>query len=153
VRQPKEDNIMTTNTRHRHAKAATTILAGAAAIAVGALGPAAPANADAGNQYVVIAYSPVNGAHGWVNNVNSFDQAYHSAIGLCVKFGGQECQLGAWDHGGCAAVIADVGNDWSHWAGRGGADLQGAEGAAVYANGGGQVVLSRCATGNQGDGT
>ena len=135
----------------RRITAATLLAAGA--IAAGALGPAAPANADAGGPYVVIAYSPDSGIHGWANNRNTFQEALDAAMFNCRGFGGTHCQLGAWDHNQCAAVAADIGNDWSKWAGRGGADLQGAEGAAVYQNGGGQIVLSRCATGDQGTGT
>ena len=78
----------------------------------------------------------------------------NAAMAYCAQFGGHNCQLGAWDHGGCAAVVANTeSKPRGPWAGRGGADLSGAEGAAVYANGGGQVVLSRCATGGQGMGT
>jgi Domain of unknown function (DUF4189) len=132
---------------------AATLLVAAGALAAGAFGPAAPANADAGGQWVVIAYSPDNGIHGWANNRNTYQEALDAAMFNCRGFGGGQCTLGAFSHNQCAAVAADIGNDWSKWAGRAGADLQGAEGAAVYENGGGQIVLSRCATGDQGTGT
>lgn len=142
----------TTPVRRRRITGAT--LLAASAIAVGALGAAAPANADSGGPWVVIAYSPVNGIHGWANNRDTYKQAYDDALAYCISFGGgSSCTLGAYSHNQCAAVAADIGNDWAKWAGRAGADLQGAEGAAVYENGGGQIVLSRCATGNQGTGT
>ncbi len=127
----------------------------AGAIVVGALGPATPAHADAGGPWVVIYYSPVNGIHGWANNRNTFQDADYAALANCQRFGGDgNCVVGAFSHNQCAAVAADsqVG-DWSKFAGSAGADLQGAEGAAVHANGGGQIVLSRCATGDEGTGT
>ena len=133
--------------------AAALLVAGA--IAGSAVGAAAPANADSGGPYVVIAYSPNNGARGWANNKDTLDEAFQAAMFNCRGWGGTQCQMGAWAHDSCAAVVSDgQEGDPGKWAGRGGeADTQGAEVAAQGANGGGQVVVSRCATGNQGSGS
>ena len=84
-----------------------------ARIAVGALGAAAPANADAGGPWVVIAYSPVNGIHGWANNRDTYKQAYDDALAYCISSAAaRAATLGAYSHNQCAAVAADIGNDW-----------------------------------------
>jgi hypothetical protein len=140
----------------------TTLVAGV--IAVGAFGPAAPASADDGGPYVAIAFSPENGTHGWANNAYNYQQAVDAAVANCIRFGGgsrfggSQCQLAAWDHNGCAAlaVMAPAttpDGKWGHWSGRGAATLNDAQDAALNANAGGEILLSRCATGGEGQGT
>jgi Domain of unknown function (DUF4189) len=152
--------------RRRRITAATLLVAATGAIAVGALGPAAFANADPGpgrpgpggsGPYVAIAYSPDNGAHGWANNAYNYQQAVDTAVANCTHFGGR-CQLAAWDDTGCAAlaVMAPAttpDGKWGHWSGRGAATLNEAQDAALNANAGGEILLSRCATGGEGQGT
>jgi Domain of unknown function (DUF4189) len=171
--------MTTTNTqpstikRHRLA-AAGTLLTVAAAIAVGALGPAAMAHADTTppppppgrpgappngpGPYVAIAFSPDNGSHGWANNAYNYQQAVDTAVANCTRFGGDQCQLAAWDDTGCAAlaVMAPAttpDGKWGHWSGRGAPSLNEAQDAALNANAGGEILLSRCATGGEGQGT
>ena len=148
------DSTPNTAAARRRRITAATLLVAAGALAAGVLGPAAPANADAGGQWVVIAYSPDNGIHGWANNRNTYQEALDAAMFNCRGFGGTNCVLGAFSHNQCAAVVADAQvGDFGQWAGRAGLDISGAEVAAQRTNGGGDVVLSRCATGDEGNGT
>jgi hypothetical protein len=156
-----------------------------AAITVGALGPAATAHGDTTaplpppgrpggppggsggpgshlpngpGPYVAIAFSPDNGSHGWANNAFNYQQAVDTAVANCTRFGGDQCQLAAWDDTGCAAIAVMApattpDGRWGHWAGRGAATLNEAQDAAVNANAGGEILLSRCATGGEGQGT
>lgn len=155
--------------------AAATLLLAAGAIIVGSLGPAVTAHADTTppppppgrpgspgsggpGPYVAIAFSPDNGSHGWVNNAYNYQQAVDGAVANCTRFGGHQCQLAAWDDTGCAAlaVMAPAttpDGKWGHWSGRGAATLNEAQDAALNANAGGEILLSRCATGGEGQGT
>jgi uncharacterized protein DUF4189 len=177
---------MVTATKRRRPSVAYTLLTVAAAIAVGALGPVATVHADTmtpappppgrpggppggsggpgghlpngPGPYVAIAFSPDNGSHGWANNAFNYQQAVDTAIANCTHFGGDQCQLAAWDDTGCAAlaVMAPAttpDGKWGHWEGRGAPSLNEAQDAALNANGGGEILLSRCATGAEGQGT
>lgn len=126
--------------------------------APGRPGPPGPPGSDGPGPYVAIAYSPDNGSHGWANNEPSYQQAVDAAVANCARFGGHQCQLAAWDNTGCAAmaVMAPAttpDGKWGHWEGRGAASLNEAQDAALNANGGGEILLSRCATGGDGQGT
>jgi hypothetical protein len=183
--------MKTTNTQpgsatRRRLSAAGTLLTVAAAIAVGALGPAATAHADTTTPlpppgrpgapggppgggpgghlpngpgpYVAIAFSPDNGSHGWANNEPTYQQAVDAAVANCTRFGGNQCQLAAWDDTGCAAIAVMApattpDGKWGHWEGRGAPSLNEAQDAALNANAGGEILLSRCATGGEGQGT
>ena len=108
--------------------------------------------------YVAIAYSPNNGSHGWANNEPTYQQALDDAVANCTRFGGTQCQLAAWDDTGCAAIAVMApattpDGKWGHWEGRGATTLNEAQDAALNANAGGEILLSRCATGGEGQGS
>ena len=72
--------------------------------------------------YVAIAFSPDNGSHGWANNAYNYQQAVDTAVANCTQFGGDQCQLAAWDDTGCAAIAVMAptttpDGKWGHWAG------------------------------------
>jgi hypothetical protein len=50
----------------------------------------------------------------------------------------------------CNDARAHPNRSWGTWAARSGTSLADAEGAALTANGAGQILVSRCATGGQG---
>ncbi len=155
--------------------AAGTLVTVAATMTIGALCPAATAHADTTTPppppgrpgppgsngpgpYVAIAFSPDNGSHGWANNAYNYQQAVDTAVANCTRFGGDQCQLAAWDDTGCAAIAVMApattpDGKWGHWEGRGAATLNEAQDAALNANAGGEILLSRCATGGEGQGT
>lgn len=108
-------------------------LAGAAAITI----TTAPANAE--STWDVISYSPDTGAWGW-GYAPSKEQASQIAIDYCIQHGGTNCQLAAWSPQGCVAVARDADS----WHGGHGATLAQAEGNALFQNGGGTIVVSKC---------
>ncbi len=133
------------------------IIAGAITIAItaGTLGQAVPANADDGGPYVAIAFSPDDGAHGWANNAYNQQQAMDAAMQNCRDFGGHKCGIDAWAHNDCAAVAVMTpavtpDHQWGAHHGTYGATIAAAQDAAVNQNGGGEVIVARCATGDQG---
>jgi hypothetical protein len=117
-----------------------------------------PPGSDGPGPFVAIAFSPDNGSHGWANNEPSYQQAVDAAVANCTHFGGRQCQLAAWDNTGCAAIAVMApattpNGKWGQLSGRGAATLNEAQDAALNANGGGEILLSRCATGAEGQGT
>ncbi len=122
------------------------LLVAAIAAAVGTLGPAGPANADQGGPYVAIAYSPDNGSYGWANNAFTQDQAQDTALQNCRNFGGQQCEIDAWAHNECAALAVAGGAHYGWY----GATIAEAQDAALTRNGGGEVIVAHCASGNAG---
>jgi hypothetical protein len=165
--------------RRRITSAGAVLVAAAGAIVVGALGAAAPANAacdplnlspdginacilpsapppaDAGGPYVAIAFSPDNGAHGWANNADTQQQAQDAALQNCRNFGGKQCGVDAWSHNQCAAIAVmtpavTANHQWGAHHGTWGATIADANANASAANGGGEVMVARCATGDDG---
>jgi Domain of unknown function (DUF4189) len=131
------------------------LVVAAIAAAVGTLGLAGPANADQGGPYVAIAYSPDNGAYGWANNAFTQDQAQDTALQNCRNFGGQQCEIDAWAHNECAALAVmtpqvTANNQWGAHYGWYGATIQEAQDAALHKNGGGEVIVAHCASGDAG---
>ena len=138
-------------TRGRFAPAA--ILA-AGAIAAGAVGPAAPANAA--GTFVALAYQQSYGfggkliyrdAHG-VGQSPVFDTARINALNDCQKNGGQtgggQCEVRVVANNECAAVAASNGAEGWKIATATSYNLQLAEQIALANNGGGLVVVSAC---------
>ena len=142
-------------TRRRNSTA--TLLVAASALTVAAIGVAAPANAD--DTYVVEAYSQDNGSHGWANNRGSYDEALSAAVNTCehppAGVGGQHCQVAAWAKNGCAAFAVftpatSADHKWGPPQGTWGATIADANANASAKNGGGEVVIDRCSTGDEG---
>ena len=75
--------------------AAATMLAAAGAVVAGALGAAAPANAQV-DKFVAISYSPETGSYGWGNNYDDLDSARIRSLSECQNFGGNHCVFLAW---------------------------------------------------------
>jgi hypothetical protein len=138
-------------TRGRFAAAA---MLAAGAIAAGALGPAAPANAA--GTFVALAYQQSYGfggkliyrdAHG-VGQSPVFDTARINALNDCQKNGGQtgggQCEVRVVANNECAAVAASNGAEWWKIATATSYNLQLAEQIALANNGGGLVVVSAC---------
>jgi hypothetical protein len=159
-----QEITMTTNTaqprteNRRRIAVAGTLLTAAATIAVGALGPVAPANA-AGNTVVAIAFSPDNGSHGWANNQPTRTMAEKGALMNCRKFGGDKCTIVVTAVNGCAALFAaPPAGDITTWGPANvgtGPTLDAAQQAAtdpskVYDTG--IPLIIRCSTGDSGQG-
>jgi Domain of unknown function (DUF4189) len=121
--------------------AAATMLAAAGAVVAGALGAAAPANAQA-DKFVAISYSPETGSYGWGNNYDSLDGARIRSLSECQNFGGNHCVFLAWSRNGCAALAVN-GDNYYGWYG---ATRWEAEQQALSRNGGGYILVSQCAT-------
>jgi hypothetical protein len=86
--------------------AAGSVIALAAAVLV-----ATPAQGAPGH-YAGIAYSPPEGTFGWVNHVNSEDDAIDGSIDACSKKGGSACSWQVWaQDDDCLALLADPGPD------------------------------------------
>jgi hypothetical protein len=121
--------------------AAATMLVATGAVLAGALGAAAPANAQA-DKFVAISYSPETGAYGWGNNYDNLDSAMVRSLAECQNYGGNHCVFLAWSKNGCAALAVNGGNYYG-WYGATRAD---AEAGALQRNGGGHILVSQCAT-------
>jgi Domain of unknown function (DUF4189) len=145
---------MTTSQRpRRHRIAAAALLVTASATTAGMLLAAAPANAD--DKFVAISFSPENGAYGWGNNYDSQDGARIRSLTECQNYGGTHCVFIAWAQNGCAALAVGDKNPYGgfdQYYGWYGPTLAAAEQQALDKNGGGHVLVSRCATGGQGTG-
>jgi hypothetical protein len=133
---------------------AATLLAASVALAAGALGSAAPANAA--GTYLALAYQQSYGfqgklvyrdAHG-VGQSEVFDTARINALNDCATNGGQtgggQCEVRVVAFNECAAVAASNGKDGWKIATATSYNLQLAEQIAVANNGGGLVVVSAC---------
>jgi len=125
-------------------------------ITVGTVALAGSANADPGQggPYVAIAFSPDNGAHGWANNAYQ-QQAIDTALQNCRNFGGKHCGIDAWSHNECAAIAVMTpavtpNHQWGAHHGTYGPTIAAAQDAALNQNGGGEVMVARCATGDSG---
>jgi hypothetical protein len=113
------------------AAAASTLLVAAGALAVAALGPAAPANAipNCGNtpcppptpvnttsapapgpQFVSIAYSPDSRRSGWANSTGRQVMADKGAMLKCQQSGGRQCRIVITATNQCAALIGETPN-------------------------------------------
>jgi hypothetical protein len=155
--------------RHRITAAATLLLA------AGALALAAPANAvhpgpptpppPRGADYVAIAFSPENGAHGWENNQGLLSVADNDAVANCQHFGGSQCRIVVTARNQCAALYASTpdqngqsnGYKWGPPHVGTGPTPYAAEQAAVDPGGvpvddTGLPLIIRCATGDAGQG-
>ena len=114
-----------------------------------------PPPPDAGGKYVAIAFSPDNGAHGWANNLDTQEAAQGAALQNCRNFGGKQCGIDAWSHNDCAAIAVmtpatTANHQWGAHHGTWGATIADANANASAANGGGEVMVARCATGDDG---
>jgi len=152
----KKEHIMTRTHQKQHTPmrfAAATVLA-ASAIAAGALGSVAPANAA--GTYLALAYQQSYGfggkliypdAHG-VGQSGVFDTARINALNDCQNNGGQtgggQCEVRIVAHNECAAVAASNGAQGWKIATATSYNLQQAERIALANNGGGLVVVSAC---------
>jgi hypothetical protein len=117
--------------RRRITAAASTLLVAAGALAAGALGPAAPANAipNCGNapcpppapinttpvpapgpQFVSIAYSPDSRKAGFANSNGAQVTADKGAMVKCQKSGGRQCRIVITATNQCAALIGETPN-------------------------------------------
>jgi hypothetical protein len=81
-------------------------LTAAGAVAVGTLGLAAPADADAGGPWNVVVYSPDNGIFGGQNQAYNFKGALDATMANCKNAGGDQCRVAASAHNGCVAIAA-----------------------------------------------
>jgi hypothetical protein len=146
--------------------AAGAIAFGAAAVA-NAIPPGGinPHPAQPIPQWVAIAFSPDNGAHGWTNGADSVQMAQSGALGHCRAAGGDQCQIVVSAHSSglqnqCAALFAEPAADnYNHKWGPAhvgtGPTLDAAEQAATnpattYDTG--IPLIVRCATGDGGQG-
>jgi hypothetical protein len=123
------------------------------ALTVGALAAAAPAAAD--DTFVAIAYSADDGAHGWVNDRTSEPDAAKAAEIKCRGFGGHQCVTAAVARDQCAAVAVmtpqtSPDHKWGQPHSGFGPDIETANAKASAANGGGEVIIARCSTGDAG---
>jgi hypothetical protein len=98
---------------------------------------APPTHAAKGN-FGGVAYSPDDGVYGWVNHVNSKNDAIDGSVEQCEKKGGASCDWAAWNTDGCVALLAD---DSGKWAGGAGATPKAAvKDALKYAEEGGFTI-------------
>jgi hypothetical protein len=144
----------TQNTARRAKSAAAAMLFAASAVAAGALGSAAPANAAADN-FVAISFSTENGAYGWGNSYSDLDSARIRSLSECQNHGGTHCVFLTWAKNWCSALAVgdrNVYGGYDSYYGWYGPTLPNAEQQALAKNGGGHVLVSRCATGNTGTG-
>ena len=88
-----------------------------AALISGAVAFSPTANAAA-DYFTVIAYSPVTGYAGWVNDASTLEEATHVALGKCQQ-AGDGCQVASWAKNACAALAlggGQWGGDWGNTA-------------------------------------
>ena len=135
----------------RMATVVGALLVAASGIAIGAAAPATADNAT----FVAIAFSSDNGAHGWANNRTAEPDAARSAQNYCQQYGGNRCFTAAIARNQCAAIAVmtpavSVDHKWGAPHAGFGPDIATANAAASAANGGGEVIVARCAAGSQG---
>jgi hypothetical protein len=147
-------NHNTWHGRCRTAVAAATMLLASGAVMAGALNTAAPAHAD-GDKYVAVALSPEKGPDGWGAEYPSENGAQQRSLTECVNHGGTHCVMVAWSKNGCAAIAVgdkDAYGGYKNYFGMNGASVGAAEQAALAKNGGGHILVARCATNGAGIG-
>jgi hypothetical protein len=138
----------TRHTRGRRAAAAVgTMLIATSAVMAGALGTAATASAAA-DRYVAVALSPEKGPVGWGAEYSSENGAQQRSLTECAKSGGTHCVMAAWSKNGCVALAVgdrDAYGGYKNYWGMNGATQAAAEQAALAKNGGGTILVARCA--------
>lgn len=111
-----------TNSSARRITAAALMVAAAGALAVGAVGAAATANANplspnGGKSYAAIAFSPASGTWASFTNASSFIDASVGAVNACHDAGGGLCLLtGSTNVTGDGASCVALAVDPVHWA-------------------------------------
>ncbi|HZQ33334.1 MAG TPA: DUF4189 domain-containing protein [Mycobacterium sp.] len=133
----------------RRRYAAATLLAAAGAVTAAALGAASPADAQPSPQanpspdhFVAISYSPETHTWGTGWNFTNLDSARIRSLSECQNHGGNHCVWLAWSQNGCAALAVN-GDNYYGWYGPTPYDAQQ---GALQRNGGGQIVVTQCAT-------
>ena len=138
--------------KRRMRLACAALLVASGAVVVGGIG-AAPANAA--SKFVALSFSPVNGAYGWGNNYDDLEGARIRSLVECQNHGGSHCVFIGWAENWCAALAVGPRNPYGgydqyhSWYGP---TLADAEQQALNKNGGGTILVSRCATGPAGTG-
>ncbi len=117
------------------------MLAASGAIIAGALGAAAPANAQV-DKFVAISDSPETHTWGTGWNYDNLDSAMVRSLSECQDAGGNHCVFLAWSKNGCAALAVN-GDNYYGWYG---ATPYEAQQGALQRNGGGQIVVTQCST-------
>jgi hypothetical protein len=133
--------------------AASRLLALVGLLTAGGLAVSAPASAN--DTFVAIAFSPDNGAHAWANNRSSEPDAAKAAEESCKQFGGHQCFTAAVAKDQCAAIAVNspqtsADHKWGQPHSGFGPDVETANAKASASNGGGEVLIARCASGNAG---
>jgi len=129
-----------TNRRNRALAAAVLAAAATGAIAVGGLAAAAPAEA-AGDQWVAIAYSPVDKDFGYAHAPTE-EQAVTAALINCNEWQGFCALAVVAPKGNCVALATR--NNGQEYNGGSGSDRGRAMSAALKPLYGGQIKFSYC---------
>ena len=133
--------MTTSHQTPRRRMMAATLLVAAGTIAAGALGAAAPANAQV-DHFVAISYSEETHSWGTGWNYTDLDSARIRSLSECQDNGGNHCEFIAWAKNGCAALAVN-GNYFYGWYGATAAEAQQ---GALQRNGGGYIAVTQCAT-------
>lgn len=120
------------------------MLAAAAAFGFMVISPVGP-TANATGTWAAIAVSPEaeTSGTGWAYNASSQAEAESAALESCVNAGNSQCQIAISGYRGCMA-LADSPESWATGTG---STVDEAEGAALYNNDGGSILVSGCTGG------